>query len=321
MENLTTQGLARRRKLFDGIRTWPYLFILPFFVIYLAFGIFPIIYSLVISFTSWNGFGKATFIGLQNYITIFTKDPYFFKSIGNTLIFMAIDTPILIVGGIILAAVFNSKLLKYRDAFRLAVFSPYLTIPVAIGILFGLLFDWNSGIINKLLIATGIVDQGINWLGIPVLARGVICLMIIWKYLGYHMIFFNAAIVAIPNELYEAAEVDGATVFQKFMKITVPMLKPIAEFLIIMNIIWGFQLFDEPMVLFSGWISGGAARAVGGPGRSALTAVWNLYDTTFGTQMQYGKGAAIAYGIFLFIVIFTIIGYRVIKGQGKEENN
>ena len=162
MENLTMQGIARRRKVFDGLRMWPYLFILPFFVIYLAFGIFPIVYSFVISFTSWNGFGKATFIGFQNYINIFTKDPYFFKSIGNTLIFMAIDTPVLIVGGIVLAAVFNSKLIKYRDAFRLAVFSPYLTIPVAIGILFGLLFDWNSGIINKLLIATGIVDQGIN---------------------------------------------------------------------------------------------------------------------------------------------------------------
>ncbi|HEY5583793.1 MAG TPA: sugar ABC transporter permease [Ruminiclostridium sp.] len=316
----TIQGSTHHKKSIDGIKVWPFIFIVPFFVIYLAFGIFPIIYSFIISFTSWNGFEKPVFIGIQNYINIFTKDPYFIKSIGNTLIFMAIDTPILIVGGIVLAAVFNSRMVKFRGAFRLAIFSPYLTIPVSIGILFALLFDWNSGIINKLLLAVGVVDEGINWLGIPMLARGVICLMIIWKYIGYHMIFFNAAIVAIPMELYEAADVDGATVFQKFIKITVPMLKPIAEFLIIMNIIWGFQLFDEPMVLFSGWISGGAASAVGGPGRSCLTAIWNLYDTTFGTQMQYGKGASIAYGVFLFIIVFAIIGYRVIKGKGKEEN-
>jgi cellobiose transport system permease protein len=301
------------------IGLWPYLFVLPFFLIYLAFGIFPIVYSFLISLTSWDGYGKITFIGLGNYKNIFLTDPYFMKSITNTLLFMVVDIPILICGGILLASVFNSQVVKFRGPMRLAIFSPYLTVPVAISIIFGLLFDWNSGIVNKVLMSVGLSERGINWLGNPTLARGVVILMIVWKYLGYHMIFFNAGIVAIPKELYEAAEVDGARGWHKFFHITVPLLRPITEFLIIMNIIWGFQLFDEPMVLFSGWMSGMAPGAVGGPERSALTAIWNLYDTSFGTQMQYGKGAAIAYGTFMFIVLFSFLGYTAMKGRPAKE--
>jgi cellobiose transport system permease protein len=301
------------------IRLWPYLFILPFFLIYLAFGIFPIVYSFLISLTSWDGYGKISFIGLGNYKNIFLTDPYFMKSIMNTLLFMVVDIPILIGGGILLASILNSQMVKFRGTLRLAIFSPYLTVPVAISIIFGLLFDWNSGIVNKILMAVGLSERGINWLGDPMLARGVVILMIVWKYLGYHMIFFTAGIIAIPKELYEAAEVDGARGWHKFFFITIPLLRPITEFLIIMNIIWGFQLFDEPMVLFSGWMSGMAPGAVGGPERSALTAIWNLYDTSFGTQMQYGKGAAIAYGTFMFIVFFSFLGYSTMKRRATKE--
>lgn len=311
--------LSTRRKRIQGKYVWPYLFIIPFFAIYIAFNFYPLINTFFISLTQWDGFRESTFIGFHNYIDIFTKDPYFLKSIVNTLIFMAFDIPIVICGGIMLAASLNSKNLKASGFFRLATFAPYLTIPVAIGVLFSLLFDWNSGIINKILISSGLVHQGINFLGDPNLGRGIVILMICWKYIGYHMIFFNAGILGIPLELYEAADVDGASSFVKFTRITVPLLRPIIEFLLIMNIIWGFQLFDEPKVLFSPWVSAsGGAGTVGGPGRSALTAVWNLYDTSFGTQMQYGKGAAIAYGLFLFILIFSGIGLLIIKRRNKS---
>lgn len=308
----------RQRRMIQGKYVWPYLFVIPFFAIYIAFNFYPLINTFFISLTKWDGFRESTFIGFKNYVDIFTKDPYFLKSIGNTLIFMAFDIPIVIGGGILLAALLNSKYLKASGFFRLATFAPYLTIPVAIGVLFSLLFDWNSGIINKILLSTGLIHQGINFLGDPNLARGTIILMICWKYIGYHMIFFNAGILGIPLELYEAADVDGASGFVKFTRITIPMLRPIVEFLLIMNIIWGFQLFDEPKVLFSPWVSAsGTTGTVGGPGRSALTAVWNLYDTSFGTQMQYGKGAAIAYGLFLFILIFSAIGLLLIKRRNK----
>jgi multiple sugar transport system permease protein/cellobiose transport system permease protein len=303
----------------QGKDIWPYIFLLPFFLIYLAFNFYPIIFTFGISLYKWNGFSGASFIGFANYINIFTKDPYFLKSIKNTLIFMVFDIPLVVGGGIIMAAILNSKYLKFSSVFRWTTFLPYLTIPVAIGILFLLIFDWNMGLFNRILLTLGVVKEGINFLGIPGLARGTIILMIFWKYLGYHMIFFNAGIIGISAELYEAADVDGASAFTKFFKITVPMLRPILEFLLIMNIIWGFQLFDEPKVLFSSWASsGGSVPAAGGPQRSALTAIWDLYDTTFGTQMQYGKGAAIAYGLFLFILVFSTAVQMIIRIRNKD---
>jgi multiple sugar transport system permease protein/cellobiose transport system permease protein len=310
----------RSRKMPQGKDVWPYIFLLPFFLIYFTFNFYPIIYTFIISLHKWDGFTDAVFTGFTNYISIFTKDPYFLKSIKNTLIFMVIDIPLVVGGGIVMAAILNSKILKFSTVFRWTTFLPYLTIPVAIGILFLLIFDWNMGLFNRILLTIGIIKEGINFLGVPALARGTIILMIFWKYLGYHMIFFNAGILGISNELYEAADVDGASVFTKFFRITVPMLRPILEFLLVMNIIWGFQLFDEPKVLFSSWASsGGSVPAAGGPQRSALTAIWNLYDTTFGTQMQYGKGAAIAYGLFLFILVFSIVTQMIIRLRNKGE--
>ena len=141
-------------------------------------------------------------------------------------------------------------------------FCPDLTIPVAIGVLFMLLFDWNSGLINRIFVSLGIFQEPVN-LRITRL-RFVVIMMINWKYIGYHAVFFSAGITSIPVELYESAEVDGASAFVKFRKITIPMLRPIIEFLLIMNIINGFQLFDEVKVLFSPWLSAsGGAGTVG----------------------------------------------------------
>lgn len=301
-------------KKLEGKDIWPYLFLLPFFVIYFAFNFYPMVYTFVISLNKWDGFTKPSFIGFKNYVDIFTKDPYFLKSIKNTLIFMVFNIPLCVGGGIVMAAILNSKYVKMGNVFRWTLFLPYITVPVAIGILYLLIFDWNMGLLNRILIALRIVDEGINWLGEPNLARGVIILMCFWKYLGYHMIFFNAGLLSINEELYEAADIDGATEFTKFTKITIPMLRPITEFLLVMNIIWGFNFFDEPKVLFSNWTSlGGQVPSAGGPQRAALTAVWNLYDTSFGTQMQYGKGAAIAYGLFLFIFVFSAVVQFIIR--------
>ena len=302
---MTSVSLRRKHKL-TGKKVWPYLFLIPFFVIYLSFNFYPLIYSFVISLTQWDGFTEPVFVGLSNFVNIFTDDPYFLKSIGNTLLFMLFNAPFVLIGGLILATMLNSKLIRGRNVFQLATFLPYLTIPVAIGVLFMLLFDWNSGLINRIFVSLGIFQEPVNFLGLPGPARFVVIMMINWKYIGYHAVFFSAGITSIPVELYESAEVDGASAFVKFRKITIPMLRPIIEFLLIMNIINGFQLFDEVKVLFSPWLSAsGGAGTIGGPDRAALTAVWNLYDTSFGTQMQYGKGASIAYGLFLFILLFS----------------
>lgn len=316
---MTSVSLRRKHKL-TGKKVWPYLFLIPFFVIYLSFNFYPLIYSFVISLTQWDGFTEPVFVGLSNFVNIFTDDPYFLKSIENTLLFMLFNAPFVLIGGLILATMLNSKLIRGRNVFQLATFLPYLTIPVAIGVLFMLLFDWNSGLINRIFVSLGIFQEPVNFLGLPGSARFVVIMMINWKYIGYHAVFFSAGITSIPVELYESAEVDGASAFVKFRKITIPMLRPIIEFLLIMNIINGFQLFDEVKVLFSPWLSAsGGAGTIGGPDRAALTAVWNLYDTSFGTQMQYGKGASIAYGLFLFILLFSLVALFILKRTNREE--
>ena len=314
----TQGGKGLKRKL-KGRMIWPYIFILPFFIIYIAFNCYPLIYTFIISLNDWDGFSQPASVGLANYKNIFAEDPYFLKSIGNTLFFMAFDIPIVIICGLILASVFNSKKLKGAGFFRTAVFLPYITIPVAIGVLFCLLFDWNSGTVNLILAKLGLIEEHINFLGVPRLARMIVVMMICWKYIGYHMIFFNAGISGISVELYEAADVDGASAFVKFTRITIPLLKPIIEYLVIMNIIWGFQLFDEPKVLFSSWTSSsGGSGLMGGPLKSCLTAIWYIYDTSFGSQMRYGKGAAAAYGTFLFILIFSLAAFVVMKIIGRK---
>ena len=319
---IQTTGRKGSKRKIKSRYIWPYIFILPFFTIYIVFNCYPLIYTFFISLTEWNGFSEAKPVGIENYVNIFSKDPYFLKAIKNTLLFMVFDIPIVIIGGLGLASAFNSRKLKGANFFRTTVFLPYITIPVAIGVLFSLLFDWNSGAVNELLMKLGLIKEHINFLGVPGLARLVVILMICWKYIGYHMIFFNAGITGISTEIYEAAEMDGASAFAKFTKITVPLLKPIIEYLVIMNIIWGFQLFDEPKVLFSSWTSSsGASGLVGGPLRSCLTAIWYIYDTTFGAQMNYGKGAAAAYGTFMFILVFSLIAFAVMKLIGRKDRD
>lgn len=319
-ENNTLTLKNKQKTKLTGKKVWPYIFIAPFFIIYIAFNFYPLIDTFIISLYSWDGFGEKTFIGFENYRNIFTTDPYFLMSIKNTLIFMAGDIPVVLIGGILLAAVLNSKSLKGRTFFQTVAFLPYLTISVAIGVLFSLLFDWNQGTVNKILLQLGIIDKGINWLGDPKLARLTTIMMVCWKYIGYHMVFFNAGITGIDTELYEAADVDGAGAVTKFFKITIPLLRPTWEFLLVMNIIWGFQFFDEPKNLFSSWAStSGGTGVIGGPQRSCLTAIWNLYDTAFGTQMKYGKAAAEAYGLAIFICAFSIGTLMILKATRHDD--
>ena len=149
-------------------------------------------------------------------------------------------------------------------------------------------------------------------------ARYVMIFMLVWKLLGYHMMIYSAGMATISPDLYEAAEIDGAGFWQSFFRISLPQLQPVTLFLVVTDIIQGLQMIDEPMQLFSGW--GAGMRQIGGPGRVALTAVWNMYDTAFGTKMEYGLASAISYGIFLFIMAFSLIAFRINKKFATDDN-
>jgi len=298
-----------------GEKVWPYIFTLPFIILYFTFNIYPIMFSLYTSFTSWDGIGTMTFVGLKNYSRLLTKDPYFFKSIWNTIVIMLEALPLCIILGLLLA-VFLFSLKKWKRVFQTVNFLPYVTTPVAIGLIFALQFDWTTGVINKVLLSAGLIHTEINWLGNPQLARVVVALMVIWKNIGYIMVIYLSGLSTVPAELYEAAKVDGASAVQNFFKITIPMIRPITVFIVITSLIGGLQMFDEPSLLFTGTVSG--ASAAGGPDRSCLTAVWNFYDVTFKSTTQFGYGSAIAYSIFMIIIIFSVINF-IILNRGDEE--
>jgi ABC-type sugar transport system permease subunit len=297
---------------------WPYLFILPFFLIYFAFNLYPILFSFVISLTNWDSLylNERRFIGFTNYINIFTNNPYFWKSVWNTVLFMIGYIPLIIIIGLLLAVLlFN--LPRCKRLFQTLNLLPYITTAVAIGIIFSFIFDWSNGLLNRLLIAAHIIPDGINWLGIGTLGRFVVIIMIFWRNLGYYLMIYLAGLTGIPSELNEAAIVDGASKPQIFFHITLPFLKPITMFLVVTSIIGGFQLFDEPYLLFSGGMASNGLQIVGGPDRACLTTVWYFFDTAFRSTTQLGVGSAVSYGLFMIILVFSILSLKIFTG--KEE--
>jgi multiple sugar transport system permease protein/cellobiose transport system permease protein len=299
-----TNGVNRKYAVF-----WPIFFLAPFFISFIVLSIYPIFYSFFISLTDWTGINEKTFIGFQNYLKIITSDVNFRKSIGNTFYIILVANSLTLILGLLLAN-FLFALKRGRTVFQTINFLPYVTTPVALGLLFKLLFDWRYGTVNKILVSLGILKDGIYWLGMPQTAPLVIIFLIIWKYTGYYMAIFLAGLTAVPEELYEAAIVDGAGKTASFFFITIPMLRPILTFAAVTSLIGGLQLFDEPNSMFS-------TLTFGGPERSVLTIVWNFYDIAFRNQFRMGYGSAIAFLLFLIIVTVSAIGTRVIGG--KEE--
>lgn len=292
----------------------PYLFVAPYFFFYFAFVIYPTFYSLLISMTDWDslaGLDARKFIGFVNYVKLFTRDKLFIKSVGNTFLFMAVYIPVLIFGGM-LFAVLLYELKKSRRFFQTINILPYITTPVAIGIIFSFLFDWKTGIINMFLEKVGLVDEGLNWLGSANNARLVVIFLIIWKNMGYFLLIYLAGLSTVPEDVTEAAAIDGANKVQVFFRITTPLLRPITVFLILTSVISGFQLFDEPFLLFSN-----VQMPYGGPERSCLTAIMYFFDQTFRSSTKLGYGAAVSYALFIFILIASLIINKLLKH--KEE--
>lgn len=299
-------------------RWQPYVFIAPFFIIHIAFSLFPVLYSFVISLYQWDGIGEKAYIGFQNYMTLFTKDNLFFKSVGNTFLIMSVPLPVLVIGGTMLASLINSKFVRGKRLFQTINFLPYLTAPVAVGILFGLMFDQQNGVVNEALKSMGLLNEGLYWLKDGNLARIVVMIMCTWKYMGYYMVLLLAGITSISSDIYEAARIDGAGMVTTFFRITLPLMKNTLTFVIIQGMIGSLQLVEDPMTLLTGWISGGQSAVAGGPDRSSLTMMWYMYDTGFGTNMNYGYAASIAYATFIIIAIFAFIINMLLDRRGKD---
>ena len=274
--------------------------IAPFFIFFILFVIVPIGYNFINSFTNYNLGKTRDFVGLKNYINLFT-DKNFLQSIYNTLVYAAFSVAPLMIFGLISAVALNgrSKILHITRA--LFIF-PYITSMVAVCMIWLYLYEPSTGIFNKILISLKLKPQ--NWLFDEKLALPCLIIMNIWKNIGYVMIIYLAGLQSIPQDLYEAGRVDGASDFKMFFKITIPMLSPISFFIFVTTMIEGFKTFEQVRIMTGG-----------GPVNSTTTIVHQIYIRAFS---EYKMGYASAMSIILLIIIFVITMINMKIGREKE---
>ncbi|MEU9892274.1 carbohydrate ABC transporter permease [Streptomyces phaeochromogenes] len=268
----------------------PYLFIAPFYVLYVLFMLVPVLVSLWLSLTEWVGLGTPQWVGLRNYRLLAT-DVSFHRALGNTGVFVMIAVFVVVPLALLIAQALNTRGLRVRDLWRTAYFVPIVVSPIIVALIFGLIFDRQFGLLNSVLRAlfgTG----GVDWLGDPDLAKTSIGLVMLWRWTGYLTVFFLAGLQAVPKELYEAAALDGAGRIRTFTTVTLPALKPVTAFVVVTSFIGAAQIFEEPYLLTGG-----------GPAESTLSVTMFIYRAAFQRQ-QFGYAAAAA--VVLFVLVFGL---------------
>ncbi len=288
---------------------------MPFFVLTAIFFIFPTFFSIFLSWTKWSGSGgmnTVQFVGLRNYEYLLTQDLFWWKSLGTTtwlLVFGSLTQHLIAIP---LAIVLNNKKLKGREFFKTAYFLPFITSAVSIAIIFNYVFGTNFGFFNYMLTSVGLPK--LRWLEDKDLIPVSIAILVNWRYVGWNTVIYLAGLQAIPNEMYEAADMDGASPFKKHWYITIPLLVPIIFFAVTMSLIGGMQLFDEPYNLTGGIQNMGGVHNAGFT--SAFYVFWMIQRSP-----QFGKAAAVCWLLFFVILIMSYINRRVTdRIQGERES-
>jgi cellobiose transport system permease protein len=299
---LALPTLARRETARPRDRWWrraaPYVFVSPFYLIFLAFGLLPIVFSLAVSLYDWRGTAPASFVGAANY-QLLLRDPGFFKALSNTVIVWAGSIPPMILLALVFAVLLNSQRVRWRGFFRTVYFLPVVTSLVITGLIFSFLFSSTFGLVNQLLAPLGIAP--INWLANPAWMKPVLILALLWRWTGNDMVIMLAGLQSIPADLYEAARVDGASGPQTFWHITVPLMRPVIIFSAIISTIGTFNLCAEPFVLFG---------PDGGIGQAGLVTGTLLYENAF-VYFKFGYGAALAWVVAVIVFILSMIQLKL----------
>lgn len=279
-----------------------YAYIAPFYILFAIFGLFPMVAGFFLSFFRWDGMSAMHFLGLNNYINLF-KDVLFWKALKNTLLIGIIAHIPILLGGLVLAYILNSKLVKGQNIFKTIYFMPMVTSSVAITIIFQNLFGNNYGLINWILSLFGAAP--INWLGGDgSLIKVAVIVMFAWKWVGWNMVIYLAGMQGISNDIYEAAMIDGASNSKIVFSIVIPLLKPIILFTLIQSSIGMFNLFTEPFVLVgNSW--------TGGTNNGGLTLMMYLLNKAPQGGTAYGYASAIAYVITIMVIIISIVLNKV----------
>ena len=299
-----TRPRPRRRALWSYWRQ--YLAISPFYLVFTGFALIPVIFTLYIGFQRWDGLGSMQFVGLQQF-RFLVKDPTFWLAVENTIVIWALATFPMLFVSLVLAVMINS-VTRLAGLYRVAYFIPNVTSLVAVAIFFFAIFSNQFGIVNAGLRALHLSE--VPWLSNFWTVKIVIALLMTWQWTGYNMLIYLAGLQAIPSELYEAAKIDGASALQAFFRITIPLLRPVILFTVIVSTVTGLQSFTEPQVIF------GSTAATnpdsGGPGQAGMTLMLYFYNQAFDNH-DYGYGAAIVWALFLLIMVFVVINWRVVS--------
>lgn len=290
--------LNRRREMTQGV-----LYILPSLILLLSFSVIPILMSLYYSFTDYNVLQAPQWAGLKNYIRML-KDPYVRASLKNTFIFTVITVPLQTIISLGLAAIvaelFHNR---FGNFVKSSLFVPVIASAILVGTLWFTLLS-PRGVINMLLNVFRL--PSVNWLGGKTTSMLSICLVSIWKNVGYFLVIYFAGIMDIPRSLYEAAEVDGASALQRFCSITLPGLSNVTYLVVTLGTIWSFQVFDLVYTMTGG-----------GPGTSTVTLVLTIYNAAF-KERSMGYASAVAMLMFAFVLLISLVQKLFLKGGDKE---
>lgn len=279
-----------------------YMFILPWFILFLIFTLFSVSFSFYLSFHDWNILEPAKpFVGLKNYIDLF-HDSKFFQALWNTLLFTGFGVPLGMISGLLVALLLNTKV-RMQGIFRTLYYIPVITPLVVSSVIWKWIYQGDYGLLNYYLLQLGIIKEKLLWLSDPDLAMPALIVMGIWAGTGGTMVMYLAGLQAIPEELYDAAKVDGATSYQRLRYLTVPLLAPTTFYILITSVIGSFQSFAHIYIMTSG-----------GPLRRTTVIGYYLYERGF-KFFDMGYASAIAYVLFAMIFIFTILQIRFGKGD------
>ncbi|KAA3641172.1 MAG: sugar ABC transporter permease [Bacteroidetes bacterium] len=278
----------------------PYLFVLPYILHFLVFVAFPVFFSLFLTFHKWNIISPVEFVGWSNYTRMF-NDRMFWIAILNTLKFLAIHIPLQLVIALALAEFLNQSI-RFKGFFRAAFFLPVIVSGVVVTILWQQLFGFDMGLINRILVQLGLNKVG--WLINPDIAMTSIAVMATWKNVGLYIILFLAGLQTVPKAYYEAAQIEGASHWQQFRRITLPLINPTIFMVVILSTIGGFSLFIEPYIMTGG-----------GPLNSTLSSVLYIYKQAF---QYYHMGYSATLGFFFAFLILAVV---IIQKRYIERND
>ena len=291
------QTRKNRIPFWRNIKVVPYLYIMPNMILFITFMIIPIFMSFYYGTVKWNGMGKPKFIGLENYLYIF-QDEVFLKSIFNTFYYAVATVPLLMVLAMAFAVLLNNYI-PLRGIIRSAVYAPAVVSTVVVGTVFTWIFQDQLGLINYIITSLG--GTAIQWNNDPRFAMIMLIVATVWQKTGYNMVIYLAGLQGIPIDLLEAATIDGASTWQKFRYITLPLLKNTHMFVMITCMINAFRSFDLVYTMTQG-----------GPLNATKTIVMYVYEQAF-NKNYYGRAAAGGIVLFVFMVVLTLIRLKIEK--------